>query len=59
MNSRSTAGCKYWPAGGTVISPLCSRPIIGLRELLLGAYYGQPQHWPALQYQPLEFNPYE
>lgn len=31
----------------------------GLRELLLGAYYGQPQHWPALQYQPLEFNPYE
>ncbi|MDZ7868186.1 MAG: hypothetical protein U5L02_03115 [Rheinheimera sp.] len=31
----------------------------GLRELLFGAYYGQPQHWPALQYQPLEFNPYE
>lgn len=30
----------------------------GLRELLYGAYYGQPQHWPALQYQPLEFNPY-
>ncbi len=30
----------------------------GLRELLYGAYYGQPQHWPALKYQPLEFNPY-
>jgi len=30
----------------------------GLRELLYGAYYGQPQHWPALEYQPLEFNPY-
>ena len=30
----------------------------GLRELLYGAYYGQPQHWPALKHQPLEFNPY-
>ncbi len=30
----------------------------GLRELLYGAYYGQPQHWPALSYQPAEFNPY-
>jgi len=30
----------------------------GLRELLYGAYYGQPLHWPALKYQPLEFNPY-
>ena len=30
----------------------------GLRELLYGAYYGQPQHWPALKYLPLEFNPY-
>lgn len=27
----------------------------GLRELLYGAYYGQPAHWPAIHYQPLEF----
>lgn len=31
----------------------------GLRALLLGAYYGQPAQWPALNYQALEFRPYE
>lgn len=28
----------------------------GLRELLYGAYYGQPEHWPALQYQAPAFH---
>lgn len=31
----------------------------GLRELLFGAYYGQPAHWQALRYQAVEFNRYE
>lgn len=31
----------------------------GLRELLLAAYYGQPQHWQALAYQAPEFRAYE
>jgi len=30
----------------------------GLKELLFAAYYGQPQHWQPLSYQPPEFNPY-
>lgn len=28
----------------------------GLRELLFGAYYGQPDHWQALQYQAPAFH---
>jgi hypothetical protein len=31
----------------------------GLRELLFGAYYGQPAHWQPLRYQAVEFNRYE
>ncbi len=31
----------------------------GLRALLMGAYYGQPAQWPALNYQALEFRAYE
>lgn len=31
----------------------------GLRALLLGAYYGQPSQWPALNYSSVEFRPYE
>lgn len=31
----------------------------GLRELLLAAYYGQPQHWQPLAYQAPEFRAYE
>ncbi|MFC4653594.1 MULTISPECIES: hypothetical protein [Rheinheimera] len=27
------------------------------KELLLGAYYGDPAHWQPLQYQPPVFNP--
>lgn len=30
----------------------------GLRALLLAAFYGQPEQWPALNYQALEFRPY-
>ncbi|MBU2427708.1 MAG: hypothetical protein KKA56_12595 [Gammaproteobacteria bacterium] len=31
----------------------------GLRALLMGAFYGQPQQWQALGYQPPEFRAYE
>lgn len=31
----------------------------GLRALLMGAFYGQPTQWPALNYQPPEFRAYE
>lgn len=31
----------------------------GLRALLMGAFYGQPMQWPALNYQAVEFRAYE
>lgn len=37
---------------------LLQQAYYGLKELLYGAYYGQPQHWQPLSYQPPEFNPY-
>lgn len=37
---------------------LLQQAYAGLRELLLGAYYGQPAHWSALEYQAVEFNRY-
>lgn len=37
---------------------LLQQAYAGLKELLFAAYYGQPQHWLPLSYQPPEFNPY-
>jgi len=37
---------------------LLQQAYCGLRELLFGAYYGQPPHWAALNYQAVEFNRY-
>ena len=31
----------------------------GLRALIMGAFYGQPSQWAALNYQALEFRAYE
>jgi hypothetical protein len=36
---------------------LLQQAFSGLRELMYGAFYGQPQHWLALQYMAPEFNP--
>lgn len=37
---------------------LLQQAYCGLRELLFAAYYGQPPHWAALNYQAVEFNRY-
>lgn len=36
---------------------LLQQAYAGCKELLLGSYYGLPQHWHALNYQAPEFNP--
>ena len=36
---------------------LLQQAFSGLRELIYGAFYGQPQHWQALGYRAPEFNP--
>lgn len=36
---------------------LLQQAFCGLRELIYGAFYGQPHHWLALQYSAPEFNP--
>lgn len=36
---------------------LLQQAFSGLRELIYGAFYGQPQHWQALSYSAPEFNP--
>lgn len=35
---------------------LLQQAFSGLRELMFGAFYGQPQHWLALHYMAPEFN---
>lgn len=36
---------------------LLQQAFSGLRELIYGAFYGQPQHWLPLNYSAPEFNP--
>jgi len=38
---------------------LLNQAYSGLRELLYGSYYGNPEHWTPIAYQPLEFRSYE
>lgn len=38
---------------------LLNQAYAGLRELLYGSYYGNPEHWTPIAYQPLEFRSYE
>jgi len=36
---------------------LMQQAYAGCKELLLGAYYGDPDHWHALHYRALQINP--
>lgn len=36
---------------------LLQQAFSGIRELIYGAFYGQPRHWQALGYAAPEFNP--